>query len=281
LPLAVCESPSPIFEKQNLKIFVSGDNSSADNCRMDPCLDSDCTCRNIFPYAQCGTLAITLGVYAQLWNSPTNQYVDNTKYLAWWLRNMGLADVQTFMNDLTIFLESKSHVRDIKSSVALDIFPNLEVVRGTLNIGIGSWPRGLLFTWLPGPGLAKLRATGLTLLYTADNAVWGNSDLSFLSSLVCPGTQFSASTLVNLRSLKGLGGFVDGNPALTGQLCFLDIGTRIKSRLDDLSAIAQFAGCGAKQRPDNSSFLPCLNVWCGALSTWTDVCNYIASGSCP
>jgi hypothetical protein len=247
---------------------------------MTPCLISDCTCRNIFTYAQGGTVAFTLRVYAQLYNSIFDQISDSTKYLAWWLSKIGLADVQTFLDDLIIRVESSSPYGDIQISTAIDIFPKLEVVRGNLSFSLYSDPKRLYFSWLPGPGLAKLRVTGQTSFGTKSQSYWGLSDLSFLSSLVCPGNQLSGITLPNLRSLTGLEWIVDGNPALTGQNCIFDIGpgNGNPSRLADVSALSQFAGCGANQRPDNSSILPCLNVWCGRLNTWTALCNYIASG---
>jgi hypothetical protein len=103
-------------------------------------------------------------------------------------------------------------------------------------------------------------------------------DLSFLSGLVCPGTQIDASFVSTLVSLTGLERVVDGNPALANQPCFIGF-TYSKSVLFNVSALAPFAGCGGRQRPDNSTFLPCLNVRCGTLNTWTALCNYIASGN--
>jgi hypothetical protein len=241
---------------------------------MSPCLNSDCTCRNIFTYAQCGTFSITLKVYVQLFNSLTNQFVDSTKYLTWWLRNIGLADVQTFLKDLIIRYEHANSI-DVKISTAIDIFPKLEVVRGNLSFNLYSTGGWLRMAWLPGPGLAKLRVTGRTSFGAKYNSEWGMSDLLILPSLVCPGTQLNGA-LQNLRSLTGLELVVDGNPALTGQNCIFDI---VSSRLTDVSALAQWAGCGGNQRPDNSSILPCLNVWCGSLNTWTALCNYIDSGN--
>jgi hypothetical protein len=59
--LAVCVFPQS-YMFTSLTIGVSGDNSSADNCRIEPCFKGDCTCRNIFGNATCGTLSSSLEI---------------------------------------------------------------------------------------------------------------------------------------------------------------------------------------------------------------------------
>lgn len=81
-----------------------------------------------------------------------------------------------------------------------------------------------------------------------------------------------------LVSLTGLDRVADGNPALVNQPCIFDFTG--SPALSNVSALATFAGSGAKVRPDNSSGLPCLKVWCGQITTWTALCNYIAYGYC-
>jgi hypothetical protein len=284
----VCGPPSPVFTY--LKITVSGDNSSSNNCRIEPCLNNNCTCRNIFPYAACGTLNITLVVQIQNWEVGTGVYQQTYQYVAGWLNTLGLASVQTMLKDLDIVInEYVCNFCDVATnSWAINIFPQLEVVRGSLIFTFvpGSYYRKS-FSLLPGSGLAKLRATGTTRIGVLRGGLgggWAMADLSFLSGLVCPGTQINlsenidASSVSTLVSLTGLDRVVDGNPALVDQPCFIGF-TYSNSVLFNVSALAPFAGCGGQQRPDNSSFLPCLNVWCGQINTWTALCNYIASGN--
>jgi hypothetical protein len=279
----VCVPPSP--ELTYLKITVKGDNSSSDNCSIEPCLNNNCTCRNIFAYAACGTLSIPLTVFIKNWvEIPTGDRIilNNHQYVAGWLNTLGLTSVQTLLKDLSIIID-ESNCYSCPGEIqpwAINIFPRLEVVRGTLNFHFLKRTSSLLFALLPGSGLAKLRATGKTTFTASDAGPggWAMVDLSFLSGLVCPGTQIDASFVSNLGSLTGLERVVDGNPALANQTCFIGF-TFSQSVLFNVSALAPFAGCGGRQRPDNSSFLPCLNVWSGQINTWTALCNYIASGN--
>eukprot|EP00884_Botryococcus_braunii_P015603 jgi/Botrbrau1/2726/Bobra.0164s0006.1 len=277
----VCLPPSPVFT--SLTIKVSGDNSSGENCRMDPCFNNDCTCRNIFAYAACGTFTLPLNVVARNYEYGNGGYVytNNHQYVGWWLRTIGLADVQTLLKDLTITVDTGlcSYDSCLKAAFSwtIDIFPKLEVVRGTLNFQHIAYP-AQSFALLPGTGLAKLRVTGRTT-FTAPNGPggWATSDLSVLSSLVCPGTQIDFSALSTLSSLSGLERVADGNPALLNQTCLFNF-TNSYSVLFNVSAIASFGGCGGKQRPDNSSVLPCLTTWCSQINTWTGLCTYVANG---
>jgi hypothetical protein len=273
--LAVCVPPSPVFT--SLTITVRGDNSSAGNCQIEPCLNDNCTCRNIFDYAACGIFSIPLTVYIQ--NHNESGFAHNYQYAAWWLSTLGLASVQTFVKDLSINIDTYCVYSECFGAHqwAINIFPQLEVVWGTLNFHFNGIWNSNSFALLPGSGFAKLRATGRTN-FTASNGIWANADLSFLSSLVCPGTQIDGTALSALRSLTGLDQVVDGNPAMVNQTCFFSF-TNSESVLLNVTAIARFAGCGGRQRPDNSTSLPCLNVWCGQIDTWTDLCNYVANGN--
>jgi hypothetical protein len=272
-----------------MEVLITGDNSSASNCRLRAnCLNGDCSCRNIFSSAQCGTITIPVYVYVLGYiedpNHIENKFADNWKYAAWWLRVVGIADVQTMLNNLTIMVDmycSDDPCQNRAYSWAIDIFPKLEVVRGTLEFRFASGPASVpaIISLLPGPGLANLRVTGRTIFtLQGTQHPWGMADLSFLPGLVCPGTQIDGSLLSNLVSLKGLERVADGNPALANQNCFFDFALN-PSVLFNVSTLARFAGCGAKQRPDNSTILPCLNVWCGQLNTWSALCNYIASSN--
>jgi hypothetical protein len=203
----------------------------------------------------------------------------NHQHVAWWLSNMGLTSVQTLSNDLTISIDASYCGTGACNEAflwAISIFPQLEVVRGTLRFRLWTASR-LTFGLLPGSGLAKLRATGRTA-FTSVFGGWSNADLSFLSSLVCPGTQIDGNALSTLGSLTGLDRVVDGNPALENQSCFFSFNNS-QSNLSNVSAIAPFAGCGGRQRSDNSTFLPCLKVLCGQINTWTGLCNYVAPGN--
>jgi hypothetical protein len=270
----VCVPPTPAFS--SLKITVRGDNSSADNCQIEPCFNQDCSCRNIFAYAACGILSIPLTVYFR--NVNDFGFVPSYQYAAWWLSTLGLASVHTFLKDLSITIDTYCGYRQCNGDYqwAINIFPQLEVVRGALDFQFIRASGGS-FALLPGSGFAKLRATGRTT-FTAPYGGWANSDLSFLSSLVCPGTQIDGTALSTLGSLTGLDRVMDGNPAMVNQSCFFSF-TNSESVLFNVTAIATFAGCGGRQRPDNSTILPCLNTWCGQINTWTGLCNYLANGN--
>jgi hypothetical protein len=271
--------PSPVLT--SLKITVSGDNSSSDNCSIEPCFNNNCTCRNIFPYAACGTVILPLTVRIQNYRAADGTRLPSYQYVAGWLNTLGLASVKTLLKDMTIIIDESGcyNCDGLFYSWAIDIFPQLEVVWGTLIFHYENHYATSL-SLLPGSGFAKLRATGKTIFtsYQSGYGAWAMVDLSFLSGLVCPGTQIDASFVSTLGSLTGLERVVDGNPALVNQPCFIGF-TYSKSVLLNVSALAAFAGCGGRQRPDNSSFLPCLNVWSGQINTWTALCNYNASGN--
>eukprot|EP00884_Botryococcus_braunii_P011827 jgi/Botrbrau1/20645/Bobra.113_1s0069.1 len=282
--LPVCVPPSPAFT--SLTVTVKGDNRSADNCQIQPCLFNNCTCRKIFAYEACGTLSIPLAITIQnyqmvsvLGGFSERAYAQNQQHVAWWLSNLGLTSVQTLLKDLSITIDASSCTQTGCTggySWAINIFPELEVVRGTLNFQYLS--EGSSFALLSGSGgFSKLRATGRTTFTAPYGGGWTNPDLSFLSGLVCPGTQIDGSNS-SIGSLTGLDRVVDGNPAMGNQSCFFSF-TNSQSVLFNVSAIAPFAGCGGRQRPDNSTFLPCLSVWCGQINTWTALCNYVASGN--
>jgi hypothetical protein len=264
-----------------LTIGVSGDNSSTYNCQIQPCFDGDCTCRNIFAYAACGTLSSSLKVAIINSRSINHTWapVGNHQHVAWWLSKMGLTSVQTLSNDLTISIDASycgTGACNEAFSWAINIFPQLEVVQGTLGFRLWTTSR-LTFALLPGSGFAKLRARGRTT-FTTNNGGWANADLSFLSSLVCPGTQIDGNALSTLGSLTGLDRVVDGSSALDNQSCLFSFNSS-QSNLSNVSAITPFAGCGGRQRRDNSTFLPCLKVWCGQINTRSGLCNYVASGN--
>eukprot|EP00884_Botryococcus_braunii_P006210 jgi/Botrbrau1/15590/Bobra.0246s0004.1 len=124
-------------------------------------------------------------------------------------------------------------------------------------------------TLLPGTGLANLRVTG-QIIFTGIN--WRMPDLAIFPRLVCPGSQMIGDGLSGLLSLNGLQGVMDGNPALINQTCMFSFTG--SDTLVNVSALATFGRCGtANQRPDNAS-APCLNRYCGSISTWSALCNY-------
>jgi hypothetical protein len=102
---AVCVPPSPAFT--SLTVTVKGDNSSADNCQIQPCLLNNCTCRKIFAYEACGTLSIPLAINVQNYQVGAfgGYYVQNQQHVAWWLSTLGLTSVQTLLKDLSITID--------------------------------------------------------------------------------------------------------------------------------------------------------------------------------
>ncbi len=80
---------------------------------------------------------------------------------------------------------------------------------------------------------------------------WANTDLVFLSSLVCAGR---ISGLTPLTSLTGLDNVVDGVPD-TGASFFVFY-FPYSSELTDVSALNAYARCGTPmQRPDGPGLL--------------------------
>lgn len=227
------------------------------------CPTGECTCRNLFP-AACGSLNATT-LYLRL--DP-----DNLQYAATWLTAIGINDIQTFLGSIavTTTLRSRAPV-----SWSIDIFPKLEVVTGGLAFYLSS-----AVTILPGTGLSCLRVTGsVTFGYLEDTGLQ-NTDLAFLSRLECPGEYIFRRGLTNLFSLKGLDRVVDGlaGTNVTTPGCAVYLPDNLG--LTDVKALTRFARCGASPRPDAGFSRPCLQVTCGILVSWSQLCSYIARGGC-
>eukprot|EP00884_Botryococcus_braunii_P000554 jgi/Botrbrau1/1049/Bobra.0076s0016.1 len=175
-----------------------------------------------------------------------------------------LLNVQTLLRGLSIqFVYSGS------GAYALDFLPNLEVVRGPLSINSGDV--------VVGGGLPKLQVAGQTTLSGTD---WPARDLrGIFPNLVCPGTSLIGNDFRRLQTLTGLEGIRDGNPGPSD--CFFSF-TGSQYTLFNVTALAGYARCGAANpRPDVNASMPCLNVWCGQIRSWSSMCSYIATGSCP
>eukprot|EP00884_Botryococcus_braunii_P006208 jgi/Botrbrau1/15589/Bobra.0246s0003.1 len=216
----------------------------------------------------CGTVNFPVEVFVETATLERNGF----SYVGDSLNYIGLGNVQTFVKSLNLTIALNS---DQTSTVwAIDIFPKLEVIRGVFRLQTTA-PFGSV-TLMPGTGLANLRVTGQTI-FTGVN--WGMPDLTFLPSLVCPGTQINGDGLTSLLSLNGLHNVMDGNSALNNQTCLFSFTG--SDTLLNVSALAAFGRCGAaNQRPDNAS-TPCLKMYCGNIRTWSALCNYVSSGMCP
>lgn len=191
--------------------------------------------------------------------------------IAGFLNATGILNVQTLLKSFTWTIPDVPYQN---APFSVDIFPNLEVIRGPVAISIDG--SGYL-QLLPGPGLAKLRVAQQIAL---TGSMWGNRDLTFLPSLICPGAQYNGDAIATLTSLAGLDKVVDGNPAVLNQTCLFSF-TGSPQSLFDVSALATYARCGAaNQRPDNGT-APCVDVWCGQIRTWSALCSYISNGGCP
>jgi hypothetical protein len=135
------------------------------------------------------------------------------------------------------------------------------------------------FQVVPGPGLAKLRAATMVLLAESQPR-WANTDLAFLSNVVCSGW-FNGPP--SLTSLTGLDNVVDGVPLLGdmyGLFYFLTA-----PNLTNVSALNAYGRCGTPtQRADGPNLpRPAVKVkGCTVeLPTWAALCNYTLYGACP
>eukprot|EP00884_Botryococcus_braunii_P000510 jgi/Botrbrau1/1045/Bobra.0076s0012.1 len=247
----LCQSPTPDFLG-----FLEVSVDFGPICRMSPCLNARCDCRNVFPYPACGSLNVSLVIHI------THSSV--MPYVAGYLNDLGLLNVQTLLQGLFIGLGNYGG-----GPYALDFLPKLEVVRGLLQL--------YSTDVVQGGGLAKLRVASQIML---QGTSWKNQDLrAVFPNLVCPGSSLDGSQLPSLQSLSGLDGIRDGNPPAWLD-CFIKF-TGSPSTLVNLTALAGYARCGAaNQLPDNAS-MPCLDVQCGQIRSWSSMCSYIATGSCP
>lgn len=146
----------------NITIKIDGNGGSKEDFQfVSPnCPGSNCTCRNPFPYAACGTLAISLTL--ELRNG-FRTCVRSWTYVASWLGVLGLTNVQTIYKDLTIVSIGDNCPIDSVQVWPIDIFPALEVVRGALTFSAYTVNDYGTFELLPRPGMAKLRVTGRTI----------------------------------------------------------------------------------------------------------------------
>eukprot|EP00884_Botryococcus_braunii_P015950 jgi/Botrbrau1/3038/Bobra.0070s0034.1 len=260
--LPVCASPfGSLPESNNISIFIGDPFELLGNayCYITPCSSVDagaCPCRPLFPVSSCGSLNFSLSLYIRqdfLFNNSVPEY----------LGTIGVQNIQTALYDLSINVVN--HQYELARWV-VNVFPALEVVRGKLTIGdyYGNFygPRQLQI--LPGPGLARLRVAGSVRLYELVN-----TDLKFLSSLVCTGTSFEGGSRT-LVSLDGLQRVVDAGPP--SKACLFDF---TQSTLSNLSGLAPFARCGPNQIPDSAS-MPCIDYECGYISSWSQFCTFVA-----
>jgi hypothetical protein len=135
-------------------------------------MKGDCSCRKDFPHPACGsTLDIPLPIVVG--NATAMPFV------AGYMNDMGLLNVQTLLKGLTIRFERNgtgSH------NYALDFLPRLEVVRGFLSIYSADL--------LQGSGLPKLLVAGQTTLSGQNCKNW---DLDFVKEdLAVPWLQFDS-----------------------------------------------------------------------------------------
>lgn len=259
--------------------------SPGPTCTFSPCPDGNCTCRNIFGKV-CGSLVGDILLYL---SSPWGQYVPEA------LDAIGIGNIQTLAGDLKVDLQGFSTVT---SSWTINMFPNLQVVRGRNR----STPAGNevilgkvelssfspYFLLLPGPGLSKLRVVNYVVISGSQPNRCLNNDLAFLSSLECVGgvLSFRGTTL---QSLYGLQRVSDGLPAVlpvqTGS-GFTKAKFWITGTPSDVSALATYAGCGGNVRPDTESenvyiVVSCTPTTIGTITTWTALCAFIANSTCP
>jgi hypothetical protein len=240
------------------------------------CFDPNCTCRNVFNGVSCGYLNIGLWLHMD---------IQSLKVVPVWLQTLGLANLQVLDKRLALEFLRVDGTQNVEWSI--DLFPNLEVVRGGFNVWTGDYD-DIVSTQtikiLPGPGLAKLRAVS-NVFIDDEWKILMNTDLAFLSSLQCFGQGLAIYSNFFLMSLYGLQRVVDG-VSISGDPCVFYIYMSDSKYLSNVSALAAYARCGqSNQRGPDDPRQPCdLKVSCGGsvpdLSTWSALCDYIAQSPC-
>eukprot|EP00884_Botryococcus_braunii_P004522 jgi/Botrbrau1/14070/Bobra.182_3s0017.1 len=245
----------------------------------------DCSIPNPAFDVVCGSLyAADIFINANL------SQLQSPSVISTYLDNAGLNGINTLYGSMYLQIAAGSRV-----DWAIDIFPDLAVIRGTsvtqptffgfVLYGDGG-PTGDNLAISPGPGLAKLTAsTQLWISTIQQTDTLALSDLRFLSALQCARTTILGD--VRLPTLAGLDGLRDWVPIynawiLDRRFITFDNPTTV---LTNISALTGYARCGPDQRPDTSTgSTPYLRVdSCDTdlLTTWAAICSYILTGACP
>lgn len=260
---AVCQPPSIFLEGYISTIDMRGTGCTI-GCTN---FNEDCTCRNLFP-TSCGSLNNNNGSIYLLMDP------DSLQYAAGWLKVIGINDIQTLFGRLVVVIFRSSGAPVVWS---IDIFPKLEVITPG---GLEFYPQTPDLAILPGSGLSSLRVVGRQVAINPQGGSLQNTDLAFLSRLECVGDYMSLiGGLPNLTSLTGLDRIADGFSSYCAFTFSSD-----SPKLNNVTALAGLACCGPNQRPDDYGYngvgQPCLTLPCGYLGSWSQLCRYIATGSC-
>lgn len=258
LGLAVCD-PSEGLGVTSLVILIKGSTCVFSNLRTT-------NCSNIFN-TNCGSLRAES---LQIDMDPSSLDLQDLG-VDYWLKEVGLFDIHMVLGNLVL---SFSVPNPSTVEWEIGIFPNLEAVQGTFLVRASP---GVHVTLLPGRGLAKLRAVGqLSFIDIGQGQAIQNVDLRFLSALECPGTDITVENLSALTSLNGLEKVTNSGTEPGCLFLFTDN----PPILSDVSALAAYARCGANQRPDIDDKKPCVTVTCGAIESWSQLCQFISDGTC-